>query len=523
MAARSPSLAITPVASATEKRNMLKKISLSFSYSHLCVVWTLGAALILFSALGVEAQPAPEQTPQPSPTPVPYPPQLVREMKQLQQAALQSDYAYKQVAHLSDNIGPRLTGSPQAQKAVEYVSEELRRLGLEVKLQRLMVPHWVRGEERAALISYEGQAPGTEQKVVLTALGDSVATAPEGLTTEVVVVNSFEELEALGRAKVAGKIVLFNVHFDQQMAEQGFGGQAYSQAIDYRSKGPSAAARLGAVAALVRSIGGAAYRLPHTGQTRYEADAPRIPAAAVTAEDAELIAHLTRQGAVRMRLLLTPKKLPDAVSYNVIADLKGSLHPEQIVIVSGHLDSWDLGTGAIDDGAGVAVAMQAAQLVKQLGLHPARTIRVIAWMNEENGTVGGKSYAKMDEAEMANHFAAIESDLGAGHPIGFSVKAGPDALALLGPISTVLQASGAVLSQLSEGTGTDIEPLSKAGVPTFGLWQDSRTYFNYHHTAADTLDKVLPRELAENAAVMAVLAYGLANMPYTLPRPKVEK
>ncbi|HEX8138258.1 MAG TPA: M20/M25/M40 family metallo-hydrolase [Pyrinomonadaceae bacterium] len=518
MAARSPSLAITPVASATEKRNMLKKKSLSFSYSHLYVVWTLGAALILFSALGVEAQPAPEQTPQPTPTPVPYPPQLVREMKRLQQAALASDYAYRQVAHLSNNIGPRLTGSPQAAKAVEYVAEELRRLGLEVKLQRLMVPHWVRGQEEAALTSYPGQAPGTVQRIVLTALGDSVPTPPAGLTAEVVVVNSFEELAALGRAQVAGKIVLFNVRFDQQMAEQGFGIEAYAQAIEYRSKGPSAAARLGAVAALVRSIGGAQYRLPHTGQTRYEEDAPRIPAAAVTAEDAELMAHLAGQGRVRMRLLLTPQKLPDAVSYNVIADLKGSVHPEQIIIVSGHLDSWDLGTGALDDAAGVAVAMQAAQLVKQLKLRPARTIRVIAWMNEENGTVGAKTYAKEYEAELANHFAAIESDLGAGHPIGFNVKAPPEALPLLEPISAVLQDSGAGRSQLTDSTGTDIEPLSKARVPTFSPWQDSRTYFNYHHTAADTLDKVVPRELAENAAVMAVLAYGLANMPYELPR-----
>jgi carboxypeptidase Q len=502
---------------------MAKKTSLSISYRHLCVIWILGAALMLFSAPRAEAQPRPEQTPSPTPTPVPYPAQLVREMKQLQQAALESDYAYRQVAHLSNNIGPRLTGSSQAARAVEYVAEELRRLGLEVKLQRLMVPHWVRGEESAALTGYPGQVPGTEQKIVLTALGDSVATPAEGLTAEVVVVNSFEELAAMGRRQVEGKVVLFNVRFDQQMAEQGFGGQAYGQAINYRSKGPSAAARLGAVAALVRSIGGAQYRLPHTGQTRYEEDAPRIPAAAVTAEDAELMAHLAGQGRVRMRLLLRPQKLPDAVSYNVIADLKGSVHPEQVVIVSGHLDSWDLGTGAIDDAAGVAVAMQTAQLVKQLRLRPARTIRVIAWMNEENGTVGAKSYAQEYEAELASHFAAIESDLGAGHPLGFSVKAPREALPLLGPISTVLEGSGAGLSQLTESTGTDIEPLAKKGVPTFAPWQDSRTYFNYHHTAADTLDKVVPRELAENAAVMAVLAYGLANMPYTLPRDKAEE
>ncbi|MBA3805150.1 MAG: M20/M25/M40 family metallo-hydrolase [Acidobacteria bacterium] len=483
----------------------------------------LGVVLILLygassAATAQEVRPLPTPTPQPAPAPVAYPGQLIKEMKQLQQAALESDYAYRQVAHLSNNIGPRLSGSRQAQAAVEYVAGEMRRLGLEVQLEKLMVPHWVRGEESAALVAYPGQAAGTTQKIVLTALGASTATPAAGLTAEVVVVNDFDELQAMGRERVAGKIVLFNVRFDKEMAAQGQGGPAYGQAVAYRGGGPSAAARLGAVAAIVRSVGGAEYRLPHTGQTRYAADAPKIPAAAVTAEDADLIAHLTREGAVRMRLTLTPQKLPDAPSYNVIADIKGSEHPEQIVIVSGHLDSWDLGTGAIDDAAGVAVAMQTAQLIKQLGLRPKRTIRVIAWMNEENGLVGGRTYAKDYAAEIKNHFAAIESDLGAGHPLGINVSAKPEALPLLAPISTMLQSSGAGLVRVVDETGSDITPLTDAGVPSFAPWQDSRTYFNYHHTAADTLDKIVPRELAENAVVMAVLSYALANMPQTLPR-----
>jgi Zn-dependent M28 family amino/carboxypeptidase len=497
---------------------MLKKICSSICASRVCATFFLIMALILGHALSVAAQPRPEPTPTPTPTPVPYPPQLMKEMKQLQQAALASDYAYRQVAHLSNNIGPRLTGSAQAQKAVEYVADEMRRLGLEVRLEKVMVPHWVRGEETAALVGYQGQAPGTTQKVLLTALGGSVATPPQGLTAEVVVVNDFDELTALGRDRVAGKIVLFNHRFDQQMAAEGFGGQAYAQAVVYRGDGPSAAARLGAVAALVRSVGGAEYRLPHTGQTRYADDAPRIPAAAVTAEDADLMAYLSGQGAVRMRLTLTPQQMPETVSYNVVADLKGSLHPEQVVIVSGHLDSWDLGTGALDDGVGVAVSMQVAQLIKQLKLRPARTVRIIAWMNEENGLMGGKSYAREHASEMADHFAAIESDLGAGHPLGFYVDARPEALPLLANISTVLQSSGAGLIQFTTGVGADISPLAAAGVPTFAPWQDTRTYFNYHHTAADTLDKVSPRELGENAAVMAVLAYALANLPQPLPR-----
>ena len=203
----------------------------------------------------------------------------------------------------------------------------------------------------------------------------------------------------------------------------------------------------------------------------------------------------------------------------MIADLKGSEHPEQIVIVSGHLDSWDLGTGAIDDAAGVAVAMQVAQLCKQLGLRPKRTIRVIAWMNEENGLVGGRTYAANHKAEIANHVAAIESDLGAGHPVGFSGHASPEALALVAPLSEILQASGAGVTRRSaDPEGADISPLDAEGVPTFAPIQDNRTYFNYHHTAADTLDKIVPRELAENAAVVALLAYTIASLPERLPR-----
>jgi Zn-dependent M28 family amino/carboxypeptidase len=331
-------------------------------------------------------------------------------------------------------------------------------------------------------------------------------------------VNNFDELTALGRSKVAGKIVLFNARFDRQMAAQGFGGEAYGQAVVYRGVGASAAARLGAVAALNRSAGGAEFRLPHTGALRYADDAPKIPAAAVTAEDGDLIARLSAQGTVRMQLVLTPRQLPDAMSYNVIADLKGSEHPEQVIVVSGHLDSWDLGTGAIDDGAGVAIAMQTAQLIKQLRLRPKRTIRVIAWMNEENGVVGGRTYAKDYEADIANHVAAIESDRGAGHPLGFEVKAKPEVLPLLAPMSSILQSSGAGLLKLTADTETDISFLGAAGVPSFGLWQDTRTYFDFHHTAADTLDKVVPRELAENAAAMSVLAYTLANLPEPLPR-----
>jgi Zn-dependent M28 family amino/carboxypeptidase len=285
--------------------------------------------------------------------------------------------------------------------------------------------------------------------------------------------------------------------------------------VRYRAAGARAAADLGAIAALVRSVGNADYRLPHTG---FSIPAG-IPSAAVTAEDADLIVHLAAQGIVRMHLTLTPQKLPDETSFNVIADLQGAEHPEEIVVVSGHLDSWDLGTGAIDDGAGVVMAMETAEVLQRLHLRPARTLRVIAWMDEETGGSGSHAYTAEYSREFAHHIAAIESDAGAAHPLGFEVKALPAALDALRPAQSALLGVGASLMQPSTyAPGADISALSDAGVPAFGILQDGRTYFNYHHTAADTLDKVVPLELRENAAAMAVLAYALTNMKHPLPR-----
>lgn len=455
---------------------------------------------------------------QQQPTAPAYDPKLISEIKAIQKAALQSDYAYRQLAHLSQNIGARLSGSPQAEAAVEYTAAELRKLGLEVKLEKVMVPHWVRGEENGALVEYPHMAPGTTQKIVLTALGGSVATPANGLVADVVVVNDFDELKELGRSRVEGRIVLFNPRFDQRLADNGLSGPAYGQAVIYRGQGATEAARLGAVAALVRSVGGANFRLAHTGALRYAEGVTKIPSAAVTAEDAETMAALASQGRVRLRLVLTPQTLPDAVSYNVVADLRGSEHPEQIVVVSGHLDSWDLGTGTIDDGAGCVMAMQTAQLLKQLRLRPKRTIRIVLWMNEENGFMGARTYGNDHKDELANHFAAIEADSGAGRPLGINAAGKPELLTLLHPLASILQTQGAGVTQLVEETGADISVLQAAGVPTFAALQDSRTYFNYHHTAADTLDKVDPRDLQENCAVVATLAYTLAAMSQQLPR-----
>jgi len=468
--------------------------------------------------------PHPEATPtpsaSPSATPIVFSEQTLADLKRLREAALTSDYAFKQVAHLANNIGPRLSGSIQAAQAVEYVAGEMKSLGCEVQLEKVMAPHWVRGTETAELTQFPGQAAGTRQKIVLCALGGSVATPTEGIDADTVCVRDFDELKSLPREKVSRKIVLFNHAFDKQMAAQGHAGDAYGQAVVYRSDGPVAAAGLGAVACLIRAVGVAEYRIPHTGQTNYKDGVPKIPAAAVTAEDADLIAYLTEQGQTRMHLVLTPQTLPDVESANVIADIKGSEHPEQVVIVSGHLDSWDLGTGAIDDGAGVAVAMEAAHLIQQLHLKPKRTIRMIAWMNEENGSRGSKQYEKDHAGDFPNHFAVNETDGGAGHPVGLNLKTKPEVKKIFEPVAKILETIGAGTLSLAEHVGADTEPIEKAGVSAFSPLQDNRFYFNYHHTAADTLDKIVPRELQENAGVVAVAAYAFANAEQSLPREK---
>jgi Zn-dependent M28 family amino/carboxypeptidase len=445
-------------------------------------------------------------------------PEQLAIMARLRDAALDDSYALTQLRYLTDNIGPRISGSAQAEQAVQYVAGEMKALGAEVQLEKTSVPHWVRGIETGELVKWSGQAAGTTQKIVLTALGGSIATPPEGLKAEVVVVNSFDEFKGVPQGSVKGKIVLFNEYFDKRLAAQGNGGAAYGQAVLYRGEGPKVAASAGAAAVLVRSVGGADYRLPHTGATFYADGIEKIPAAAVTAEDADLLANLTKQGTVEMHLVLTPQTLPRTESYNVIADWKGSEHPEQVVIVSGHLDSWDLGTGAIDDGAGVAVSMQAIQLMKRLGIHPKRTVRFVAWMDEEQGSDGAQVYAREHAADLSNHLGALESDLGAGHPTGIIFSGKPELEHWLEPVARVLQSIGAATLEPSPEAGEDIGFINQKGVPGFAPNQDSRFYFNYHHTAADTFDKVDKRELNENAAVMTVLSYALADASENAPR-----
>jgi len=438
-------------------------------------------------------------------------------LAQIRDSAMKEDWAYERLADMTDLIGPRLSGSAGAAAAVEQVADAMRKIGAKVTLQPVKVPHWVRGEEKAQLVDYAGRPSGITQKVVLSALGGSGATPAAGLTAPVIMVRDFDELNAR-KAEVKGSIVLFDVAFDDEMAKGGQAGKAYGRGSNYRGNGPRVAQELGAVGALVRSVGGADFRLTHTGNTGL-VDGKRIPAAAVTAEDAMLISRLLKRGAVKMHLTLTPQNLPDADSYNVIADFPGTEKPEEVVIVSGHLDSWDLATGAHDDGAGVAAAMAVIDTLKKLKLQPRRTIRVIAWMNEENGTRGGKGYFEVNKEKVEQHFAAIESDNGAGRPFGFMGSVRPSMVKYFAPLQKSLDQIGAgVFDRRDVAGGADIMPLERAGVPSFQPLVDFTNYFNYHHTAADTLDKVNPLDLKRQVAVMTSLTWYLANMDENIGR-----
>lgn len=445
-------------------------------------------------------------------------------LARVRDAALQSDWSYQRLEDLTDLVGPRLSGSPGAAAAVEQVAAAMRAIGAKVTLQPVKVPHWVRGEEKGELVDYQGRPANVTQKVVLTALGGSGATPAAGLTAPVVLVHDFDELKARA-AEVKGAIVLFDVAFDQGMAERGLAGPAYGNGSRYRTNGPRMAAELGAVAALVRSVGGADYRIAHTGATRLD-DKARIPAAAVTAEDSMLMARLLKRGPVKMKLVLTPQILPDADSFNVIADLPGSDKADEVVIVSGHLDSWDLATGAHDDGTGVATSMGVLETIRKLGLQPRRTIRMVAWMNEENGLQGGITYAKAYKDQMEKQFAGIETDGGVtGRTFGIQAGVKPEAEKLFEPLRQALQPIGSgVFDRRDYVGGSDLHELQMQGMPVFEPYNDTAHYFDYHHTPADTFDKVNPKDLKQHVAVLTSLAWFLANMEQPIGRaPSAQK
>jgi carboxypeptidase Q len=414
-------------------------------------------------------------------------------------AALADDGAYRKLAHLTDHIGARLAGSPALERAVAWGVETFRAEGHDnVRAEKAMVPVWIRGAESAAIVS------PVERPIAILALGGSSATPPEGIEAPVVVVADWPAFEALGDG-ARGKIVLFN----WKMPPYGPQGSGYGEAAKFRVDGPQKAAARGAVAALIRSVTAHSLGTPHTGATKL--DRP-FPAAAVSVEDAELLARLVAAGEVRVRLKLGNRTLPDAPSANVVAEIVGRERPEEIVVIGGHLDSWDVGQGAHDDGAGVVMTMQAMTVLRKLGLHPRRTIRAVLFTNEENGQKGADAYAAAHAGE--RHVAALESDSGGFRPVGFGVKGGDARFAERVRAAAAMCATiGPIKVEVGSGGGTDIKPLADKGVPVIGLQVEGSKYFDYHHSAADTLDKVDPKELAMDVAAVAVVAFVLADAP----------
>jgi carboxypeptidase Q len=413
-------------------------------------------------------------------------------------AALTSNKAYSRLGYLTDRIGHRLSGSANLERAISWALAEMKTDGLDnVRAEKVMVPHWVRGEE-----SLEMLAP-VSTKLTMLGLGNSVATPAAGITADAVVVRNFAELDALGE-RVRGKIVVYNAPFTN-----------YGATVQYRGQGASRAARYGAVAALVRSITPISLQTPHTGAMNYDPQQPNIPTAAITIEGAEMLQRTYDRGdPIRLRLKMEAKFLPDAESANVIAELKGTERPDEIVLIGGHFDSWDVGQGAHDDGGGCIVAWEAARLLKELGLRPRRTIRVVLYTNEENGLGGGNAYRDAHRAELSKHIFAIESDSGVFRPegLGLAATAPLQVRSNLLEIAKLLSGIGAD-GIAPNGGGADIGAITREGVIGASLDVEGSRYFDIHHTPADTFDKINPRDLALCVATMAVMAYTVADLP----------
>lgn len=422
-------------------------------------------------------------------------------VRRLSDAALNDGRAYAMLAELTSQIGPRLSGSPGAERAVEWGRRTMTAQGLDnVRLQPVWVPHWVRGDvERAAIID---PPSGTPAKLHICALGGSVATPKGGIEAEIVEVQSIEEAEELGE-KGRGKIIFFNRPMNRKLLST---FDAYGDAVDQRVDGPDAGAKVGALAVLVRSMTTSIDTFPHTGMLRYSNGVERIPAAALSTADADRLSEMLRRGPVRVGLELTCATLPDVESANVLGEIRGSEFPNEVVVIGGHLDSWDIGEGAHDDGAGCVQAIEALRLLKSLGIKPKRTIRAVLYMNEENGLRGGNAYADSLQPGSERHIAAIESDRGGFAPRGFSVDGTDEQvtrLARWSPLFAELGAGGFVKGY----GGADVAPLKKEGALPIGLIVESHRYFDYHHSAKDTFEKVNERELELGAVSMALLAY----------------
>ncbi|NOT08795.1 MAG: M20/M25/M40 family metallo-hydrolase [Gemmatimonadales bacterium] len=458
------------------------------------VLLLLSASILLAPTLSAQRRPA-------APNPI------QREYQQAADriiaAALKDSAAWNKLAELTDGFGHRLSGSDALERAIDWTLARMKEEGLEnVRGEPAMVPRWIRGHEKVELLEPR------YLNMPMLGLGGSVATPRGGIQAEVVVVTSFDDLKAKG-AQVRGKIVLFDVPFT-----------SYGATVRYRGGGPVEAAKLGAVATLLRSVGPYGMRTPHTGSmgTAYDTAAIKIPAAAISQEDAAMLHRMQKRGQrIVVRLDMEAHWLPDSPSRNVVAELAGREKPDEVVVFGGHIDSWDVGTGAMDDAGGVVIAWEAVRLLKELGLRPRRTIRVVGWTNEENGGRGGAAYRDTHRAALDKHVAAIESDGGTFKFRGFGFTGSDSGFAVVNQISKLLRPLG-VDSATAGGGGADIGPIMELGVPGISHNVDGTRYFWYHHTEADNVDKIDPRELAENVAAMAILAYVLADLPGGLPR-----
>jgi carboxypeptidase Q len=417
-------------------------------------------------------------------------------------AATADAFAWRRLAEMTDTFGHRLSGSESLRRAMQWAVAAMKADGLEnVRTEPVVVPRWIRGHEQAEIIDPPAEA------LALLGLGGTVATPPGGIEAEVLPVTSFDDLRAR-RDEARGRIVLFDVPYT-----------TYSETVAYRTAGARTAAVYGAVAVLVRSVGPVGLRTTHTGSVTYAADQPKIPAAAVAAEDASRIVRLTAAGRkVRIRLVTSGTIGPEVESANVVAEIRGRERPDEIVLIGAHLDSWDVGTGASDDGAGCIATWEALRLMKALGIRPRRTVRLVLWENEEDGLRGANAYAERYRAQASNHVLALEADSGVFAPasIGFTgTEAARQVMlkvsALLAPLNFPAIVAG--------GGGADIGPIAAAGnVPQMAYLGDPTRLFLIHHTAADTIERIAPEEMSRAAAAIAVMAYAVAEMPERLPK-----
>ena len=413
-----------------------------------------------------------------------------------------SDFeGYERLGKMLDTFGHRLSGSSNLEKTLEWIIDTMKKDGLEnVHGEEVMVPKWVRGREYARMSAPWGK------DLAMLGLGGSVGTGGKELEGEVLVVSNFDELKE--RAKDAkGKIVLYNVPFT-----------TYGKTVQYRYRGASEAAKVGAIASLVRSVGPYSMNTPHTGTSAYEDGVKKIPHAAITLEDAAMMGRMSRLGLkIKVTLYMEARSFGDVPSQNVMGEIRGSEYPDEVIVLGGHIDSWDVGQGAHDDGGGCVAAWHAVKLIKDLGLKPKRTIRAVMWTNEENGLRGGEAYRDNYINDLDNHILAMESDAGVFKPSGFGFTGSDEAFAILQDIGTLLTKidSGVITKG---GGGADIGPIMREGVPGMGLKVDGTRYFWYHHTAADTFDKIDKDEFNRCVATMAVMAYVVADMNDKLPR-----